>query len=157
MRKEFVMNMKTITRDIRVDTSVDRVFDLLVDPHHLPEIWPNIVEVKNVKRSKNNEGFNFTWIYKMSGVQFEGKCETIEYVPYERLVIKSNKGLDSTITWRFQPGGRETQLTFKMEYQIPSSLLKKTKEEIVIHENEHEVDAMLQNLKSRLELELAYA
>jgi uncharacterized membrane protein len=151
------MNMKTITRDIRVDTSVDRAFDLLVDPHHLPEIWPNIVEVKNVKRSKNNEGFNFTWTYKMSGVQFEGKCETIEYDPYERLAIKSNKGLDSTITWRFQPAGRETQLIFKMEYQIPSSLLKKTKEEIVIHENEHEVDAMLQNLKSRLELELAYA
>jgi len=45
----------------------------------------------------------------------------------------------------------------KMEYQIPSSLLKKTKDEFVIHENEHEVDAMLQNLKSRLELEPAYA
>lgn len=151
------MNMKTIIRDLRVDTSVERVFDLLVDPHHLPEIWPNIIEVKNVKRSKNNEGFNFSWTYKMSGEQFEGKCETIEYVPYERLVFKSNKGLDSTISWRFQPGGRETHVTLKFEYQIPSSLLKKVKEEIVIRENEHEVDAMLQNLKSKLELELAYA
>ncbi|HXQ33710.1 MAG TPA: hypothetical protein VN843_06845, partial [Anaerolineales bacterium] len=83
--------------------------------------------------------------------------ETIEYVPYERLVFKSNKGLDSTISWSFQPGGRETHVTLKFEYQIPSSLLKKVKEEIVIRENEHEVDAMLQNLKSKLELELAYA
>jgi uncharacterized membrane protein len=157
MRKEFVMNTQTITRNIRVETSVDRVFDFLVDPHNLPEIWPNVIEVKSVKRSKNNEGFNFSWTYKMSGVQLEGKCETIEYVPYERLAIKSSKGLDSTITWRFQPGGHETQLMFKLEYQIPSSLLKKPKEEIVVHENEHEVDAMLQNLKSRLELELAYA
>jgi len=48
-------------------------------------------------------------------------------------------------------------VTLKFEYQIPSSLLKKVKEEIVIRENEHEVDAMLQNLKSKLELELAYA
>jgi len=95
------MNTKTIIRDIRVDTPVDRVFDFLVDPNNLPEIWPNIIEVKNVKRSKNNEGFNFSWTYKMSGAQFEGKCETIEYVPYERLILKSNKGLDSTITWRF--------------------------------------------------------
>lgn len=151
------MNTKTIVRDIRVDAPVDRVFDFLVDPHRLPEIWPNIFEVKNVKKSKNNEGFNFSWIYKMSGMPFEGKCETIEYIPYDRLVIKSNKGLDSTITWRFQPTGRSTQATLKIEYQVPSPLLKQTKEEIVMQENEHEVEAMLQNLKTRLELEPVYA
>jgi uncharacterized membrane protein len=93
----------------------------------------------------------------MSGVQFEGKCETIDYVPYERLVFKSNKGLDSTITWRFQPAGQQTQVSLRFEYQIPSSLLKRVKEEIVILENEHEVDAMLQNLRSRLELQPVYA
>jgi uncharacterized protein YndB with AHSA1/START domain len=149
--------MKTILQDIRVDASVDRVFDFLTDPHHLLEIWPNIIEVKNVKRSKNNEGFNFSWTYKMSGAQFESKCETIEYVPYERLIFKSSKDLDSTITWRFQPTAQQTQLSLRFEYQIPSSLLKRMKEEIVIQENEHEVEAMLQNLKSRLELQPVYA
>lgn len=151
------MNMKTIVRDIRVEATVERVFDFLVDPNNLPEIWPNIVEVKNVKKSKDNQSFNFNWAYKMSGLLFEGKCETIEYTPYERLVVKSNKGLDSTITWRFQPSARETHVTLRFEYQIPSSLLKRTKEEVVIQENEHEVEALLQNLKSRLELQPVYA
>lgn len=146
-----------ISRDIRINTPVERVFDFLGDPNNLPEIWPNIVEVKNVKKSKNNDGFTFSWAYKMSGLLFEGKCETIEYVPFQRLAVKSNKGLDSTITWRFQPTGRETHVTFRFEYQIPSSLLKRMKEEIVIQENEHEVDALLQNLKSRLELQPVYA
>ena len=149
--------MKTIIRDIRIDAPVDRVFDFLVDPHHLPEIWPNIVQVENVKKAKNNDGFNFTWDYKMAGMQFEGKCETIDQVPYERLVVKTNKGLDSTLTWRFQPSAQQTHVSLKFEYQVPASLLKKTREEIVFQENEHEVDAMLQNLKSRLELEPAYA
>jgi uncharacterized membrane protein len=157
MRKEFVMNTKTIVRDIRVETPVERVFDFLLDPNNLPEIWPNVIEVKNVKKSKDHEGFNFNWTYKMSGLTFEGKCETIDYTPYERLVVKSNKALDSTITWRFQPSGRETHVTFKFEYQIPSSLLKRMKEEFVIQENEHEVEALLQNLKSRLELQPVYA
>ena len=151
------MNTKTIVRDIRVDTPVERVFDFLLDPNNLPEIWPNIIEVKNVKKSKDSEGFNFNWTYKMSGLPFEGKCETIEYTRYERLVVKSNKALDSTITWRFQPSGRETHVTLRFEYQIPSPLLKRMKEEIVIQENEHEVDALLQNLKSRLELQPVYA
>ena len=151
------MNMKTIVRDIRVDSPVESVFDFLLNPNNLPEIWPNIIEVKNVKKPKDNEGFNFNWTYKMSGLPFEGKCETIEHIPYERLVFKSNKGLDSTITWRFQPSGRETHVTLRFEYQIPSSLLKRTKEEFVLQENEHEVEALLQNLKSRLELQPAYA
>jgi len=149
--------MKTIIRDIRIDAPVDRVFDFLVDPHHLPEIWPNIVDVENVKKAKTNDGFNFGWDYKMAGMQFEGKCETIEQVPYERLVVKTNKGLDSTLTWRFQPSAQQTHVSLKFEYQVPTALLKKTKEEIVLQENEHEVDAMLQNLKTRLELEPAYA
>lgn len=151
------MNVKTIVRDIRVDIPVERVFDFLTDPNNLPEIWPNVIEVKNVKKSKDSEGFNFNWTYKMSGLPFEGKCETIEYTPYERLVVKSNKALDGTITWRFQPSGRETHVTLRFEYQIPASLLKRMKEDLVVQENEHEVDALLQNLKSRLELQPIYA
>ena len=149
--------MKTITRDIQVNIPVNRVFDFLVDPNNLPNVWPNVIEVKNVKKSKSNDSFTFTWAYKMAGNQFEGKCETVEYIPHERLVIQSGKGLNSTITWKFQPIGRDTHLTLRFEYEIPTSLLKQVKEEVVLRENEHEVDAMLQNVKSRLELELAYA
>lgn len=149
--------MKTITRDIQVNIPVDRVFDFLADPNNLPEIWPNVIEVKNVKRSKTNDSFTFNWVYKMSGIQFDGKCEAVEYVPYDRLVIQSSKGLDCTINWKFRPGGQTTHLTLRFEHEIPSSLVKRTKEEIVLRENEHELEAMLQNLKSRLELELAYA
>jgi len=47
-------------------------------------------------------------------------------------------------------------VTLQFEYQIPASLLKRTKEEIVTHEAEHELDAMLQNLKTRLELQPVY-
>ena len=107
--------MKTILHDVRVDASIDKVFNFLGDPHNLPEIWPNIVEVKNVKKAKDNAGFNFNWDYKMSGMQFEGQCETIEVTPRERLVFKSNTGLDSTITWRLQPAGRETNVTLRFE------------------------------------------
>jgi len=148
--------MKTTIRDIRLQAPSDQVFSFVVDPRNLPEFWPNIVEVRNVKKSKSNEGFNFSWVYKMTGEQFEGNCETIEYRPYDRLAIKTSNGLNSTIIWSFRPTGQETQVTLQFEYQIPASLLKRTKEEIVTHEAEHELDAMLQNLKTRLELQPVY-
>ena len=149
--------MKTITRDIQVNTTVDKVFDFLADPNNLPEIWPNVIEVKNVKRSKTNDNLTFNWTYKMSGVQFESKCETLEIVPYEQIAIQSSKGLNATVTWKFQPAAGATHLTLRLDYEIPSSLLKRIKDDIVIRENEHEVDAMLQNVKTRLELQPVYA
>ena len=145
--------MKTITRDIRLRVPSDQVFNFIVDPHNLPEVWPNIIQVKNVKKSKTSDGFDFNWDYKMTGEQFEGNCQTIEYNPHDRLVFKSSNGLDSLITWSFRPTGQDTQVTLKFDYQIPASLLKRTREEIVAQENEHEVDALLQNLKTRLELQ----
>ena len=149
--------MKMITRDIQVNTSIDRVFDFLADPNNLPEIWPNVIEVKSVKKTSTNNEYTFNWIYKMSGLPFEGKCETIEYTPNERLAFQCTKGLNAKIFWKFLPAGSGTHLTLRFEYEIPASLLKRIKDEIVARGNEHEVDAMLQNVKSRLELEPAYA
>jgi len=149
--------MQTITRDVRVNAPLERVFNFLVDPHNLSEIWPSIVEVKSVKKAKNNDGFKFNWDYKMAGVEFEGKCETIEHIPNERIVMKSTKGLDSTITWILNPAGQNTQVTLKFDYQIPASVLKEAEEGAVAQQNEREVEAMLQNLKNRLELEPAHA
>ena len=149
--------MQTITRDVKVHAPLERVFSFLVDPHNLSEIWPSIVDVKSVKKVKNRDGFKFNWNYKMSDVEFEGKCETIEYIPNERIAIKSTKGLDSTITWTLKPAGQETQVNLKFEYQIPASVLKQMDEQTVIEENEREVDVMLENLKNRLELEPAHA
>ena len=149
--------MKMITRDIQVNTSVDRVFDFLADPNNLPEIWPNVVEVKNVKKTKADNNYTFNWTYKMSGLPFEGKCETIEYTPNQQIVFQCTKGLEARIHWKFQPAVSATHLTLRFEYEIPASLLKRLKDDIVVRENEHEVDAMLQNVKSRLELQPAYA
>jgi uncharacterized membrane protein len=92
----------------------------------------------------------------MSGLLFEGKCETLEHTHNEMLAFQSTKGLDATVFWKFQPAATATHLTLRFEYEIPSSLLRRIKDEIIVHENENEVDAMLKNIKSRLEMEPAY-
>lgn len=149
--------MQTITREVLVNAPPERVFSFLVDPHNLSDIWPGIVEVKSVKKIKNHDGFKFNWNYRMAEVDFEGRCETIEHVPNERIVIKSTKGLDSTITWTFKPSGQNTLVNLTFDYQIPAAVLKQAADEAVARENERQVETMLQNLKNRLELEPAHA
>ncbi len=149
--------MVNIIREKRIKVPVNRVFDFLSKPENLPEIWPNIVQVKNIKQPKVGNAVQYDWTYKMSGMRFDGKSEMVDFVLYERMVIKSQKGLVSTITWNFNAVERETQVKLEIKYEIPASLLNKINEKIIVQEQEHEVDAMLDNLKSHVELEMAYA
>ena len=142
---------------LKIKAPIDKVFDFLSEPENLTEIWSNIVEVKNIKRPKIGNNVRYDWIYKMSGMRFVGKAEMVDFSLYERMVTKSYKDLTSTITWEFTMNEHETQVSLEIEYEIPASLLNKVNEKIIVQENEHDVDAMLENLKSHVELETAYA
>jgi uncharacterized membrane protein len=156
-QKKGVTSMTKIVRDLRIKAPVDKIFNFLADPRNLPEIWPNIVEVNNLKKSKGNDSYTFDWTYKMSGTRFEAKAETAEFVQNQRLVFQSTKGFDCTLNWKFQPEMNETRLLLEFEYKTPALLLKKLKEQTILLENEHDLEAVLENVKSRAELELAYA
>lgn len=143
--------MSRINRNISVNAPVERVFDFVADPKNLPEIWPGMIEVKDVKKATSG-GFDFNWAYKMSGMRFEGKSQTVEFVKGQRLTVKSTKGIEGTLTWRCQPDDGHTRLSYEYDYRIPQPLLNKLNEPIVIRETEHEVDALLENVRTRLEL-----
>jgi hypothetical protein len=71
-------------------------------------------------------------------------------VENERTVAKST-GIDSTITWSFEPVEGGTQMTAETEYNIPGSLLGKVAEGFITKMNENESNTILANLKARLE------
>jgi hypothetical protein len=59
--------------------------------------------------------------------------------------------VESTISWRFQPDGEGTKLTFDGEYKVPIPLLGKLAEGFIVKQNEHEAEVLLANLKARME------
>lgn len=149
--------MAKISREVHIKTPVTTVFNLIYDPNNLPEIWPNLIEIKNVKESPLG-GYDYNWAYNMLGLRFEGRTQVIEFLTDRRMVTKSTKGIESTVTWDFQDDGEEeSHLTFEMDYEIPVSLLNRHPEQLILENNGHEVDAMLRNLKTLAELELVHA
>jgi uncharacterized protein YndB with AHSA1/START domain len=144
--------MTMIMQEVTINAPVEKVFSFLIDPRNLPEIWPNFIEVKNVKKADVG-GHNFDWTYKMSGMRFEGKTETIEFVQNERLVTRATKGIESTLTWKLLPERDRTRLSVEIHYTVPTPLANRLKEQIVVQENEHEARAMIENLKTKVELE----
>jgi uncharacterized membrane protein len=145
-----VRKMAKITKTITINAPVEKVFDFMNYPGNLPEIWPSMVEVKDIKPAAVGS-YNFSWVYKMAGLRFEGASETTEFIANKRIVTKSTKGINSTFAWQYEPKDGGTKLTVEVEYIVPVPLLGKLAESFIIKQNEHEADAMLANLKARME------
>jgi len=142
--------MATIKKSIKINAPVEKVFEYAENPEILPEIWPSIVEVKNIKELPHG-GYSFDWVYKMAGMRLTGSSENIEVVPNERTVTRSTGGIESTITWEYQPVDDGTKFTATTEYKVPIPLLGKLAESIIVKMNENEADVLLANLKARME------
>jgi len=144
--------IKTV-KSITIKAPVEKVFDYISEPTNLPEIWPSLVEIKDVQRLPSG-GTRNRFVYKMAGIRLEGTSESVdtECVPNQRLVSKTKGGAESTITWMFQPEAGGTKVTFEGEYTVPIPVLGKLAEAIIVKMNEHEVELILANLKARMEV-----
>jgi uncharacterized membrane protein len=142
--------MAKLQKSITINAPVEKVFAYLSDPNNLPEIWPSMVEIKNVQPAPPG-GYNFGWVYKMAGMRFEGASETVEEIPNQRTVTKSTKGIESHFVWTYAPENGGTKVTVDIEYKVPVPLLGKLAEAFIIKQNDQEGDTLLSNLKARME------
>ena len=142
--------MAKIKKTISINAPVEKVFGYISEPTNLPEIWPSLVEVKDVRRLPNG-GTSNRWVYKMAGIRLKGTSEDAEYVANQRLVSKTKGGAESTQTWMLQPEAGGTKVTFEIQYTVPVPVLGKLAEAIIVKMNEHEGDLVLANLKARME------
>ena len=142
--------MSTIKKSIQINAPVEQVFAFLSEPTNLPEIWPSMIEVKNVVAHNGQRSFD--WVYKMAGMRFEGHSDMLEFIPNERVVTTSKKGIPSTFTYSYGRMGNACEVTIQVDYEIPNKVLGKLAEPIVRRLNEREATTLLANLKDRMEL-----
>ena len=143
--------MPKIERSITINAPVEKVFAYVNDPNNLPEIWPSMVEVKEVNQLPEGVGSSYQWVYKMAGMRFKGTCEVTEYVENQRIVAKDKGGIESTRTTILQPEAGGTKYTSVVEYTVPIPLLGKLAEAFIRRQNENEADVFMSNLKDRME------
>jgi uncharacterized membrane protein len=142
--------MEKLTRAITINAPVQKVFQYWEEPTNRPEIWPSLVEVKDVQPLPNG-GTSYPWVYKMAGMLLKGTSETTNYVANERLEEKNEGGIESKFTWTFQPEDVGTRVHVDVEYTVPVPVLGKLAERIIVKQNEREADTVLANLKARME------
>lgn len=144
--------MVIVERTTYIDADRDKVAEYL-GPDHLTEIWPGMIEVSDVTKLPNG-GVKYHYQFKLAGFRIEGDSETIEFDSggeIYRRVQKNTGHVDSTISWMLIRDNGSTTVKVKAEYEIPDFMLSKLAEPLIRRLNEREADAMLWNLKDRVE------
>jgi uncharacterized membrane protein len=142
--------MANVKKSIVISAPAEKIFEYINVPTNLIEIWPSMVEAKDIQRLPNG-GNSFRWVYKMAGMNFEGVSEDTDVVPNERIISKTEGGIESEVTWIIQPENGDSNVTFDAEYNVPIPLLGKLAEAFIVKLNENEAETILANLKSRME------
>jgi uncharacterized membrane protein len=87
----------------------------------------------------------------MAGLKLDGHAETVE-VQRDRLrLVRNTGGIPSTFRWSFEPRAEGTDLGLEIEYQMPGQLLTRLAAPFLRRLNEREADALVHNLKERME------
>ncbi len=141
--------MAKVTKSITIDAPVEKVFGYISEPTNLPEIWPSLIEITDVKQLPDGRTTD-RWTYKMAGMRLKGTTTT-EYVGNKSIISKTEGGVKSTQIWAFEPADGGTKATLEVEYTVPIPVIGKLAEVIVVKMNEHEGDIIMANLKSRME------
>lgn len=142
--------MAKVQKTVTINAPVEKIFNYISNPTNIPEVWPSLMEVSDVKPLPSG-GYSNRWVYKMAGIRFKGTSEGTERVPNQRLVRKTKGGVESTQTWTLQPEAGGTKVTFTVEYTVPIPVLGKLAEAIIVKMNDHEGDLVMANLKARME------
>jgi len=141
--------MAKLTKSITINAPVEKVFGYIKDSTNLPEIWPSLIEIRDVKHLPDGKTTD-KWTYKMASIHLKGTT-TSEYVKNKSVISKTEGGVKSTQKWTFEPADGGTKATFEVEYTVPIPVLGKLAEKIVVKMNDHEGDIIMANLKSRME------
>jgi len=127
---------------------VHSVFAYISNPSNLPEIWPSLIEVRDLQLLPNG-GYRGRWVYKMAGIRFEGKGEYAKMVPNQFFAVETKGGIVSLIAWTVRARGNLTRVTLTIDYKVPVPLLGKLAEAIIVKMNDHEGDLIMANLRLR--------
>jgi ribosome-associated toxin RatA of RatAB toxin-antitoxin module len=142
--------MAEIQKTISMNVPVEEAFNFVANTHNLVEVWPSLSQVRDWKRDERGIG-EFGYTYQMAGFKYNGTNRDREFVRNKRIVTESQGGLQAIITWEFEPISGGTQVTFKGEYNVSIPLFGNMIAERIAALNAIEVEALLKNIKKKLE------
>jgi uncharacterized membrane protein len=147
--------MPHVEQSINIEAPVEAVFGVIAhQPERMAEWWPPIELQERVSPAPTNIGSVSRYVYNMMGVKIKGEHEVLEMAENQHLIVKTTSGIDSQFDFHFAPSNNGTNLTIRVDYTLPGSVLGQLLNRLAIEKkNEQDLEEGLRNLKAIVENE----
>ena len=145
--------MPYVEQSIDIHAPVDAVFGYIADqPDRMADWWPPIELQERVTPAPTVVGSVSRYVYNMMGVKIKGEHRIEEMARNQRLLVRTISGIESAFDFSFAPSSVGTNLTIRVDYTLPGSVLGQLLNRLAIEQkNERDLQQGLQNLKNILE------
>ncbi len=93
--------MSRIEKRVLIDESTERVFAYVGEPVQSPEIWPGLLEVREVHRLFGDVRYA-NWLYRLTGL-FDTLDIRVEYEADQRALTRDLRDFKLVMTLSYQP------------------------------------------------------
>ncbi len=150
--------MPQIEQSILIQASPSAVFSVIAhEPERMPEWWTALEIQQRVTPPPTAVGSIAHYVYNMLGMRIKGEHQVLVYEAPRHLVVRTVSGIDSMFDFSLAAlDGDETQLTMRVAYTLPGSVLGHLiNRRTIEQQNEQVVAESLNNLKALVEAEVA--
>ena len=146
--------MAQITRSIKIDAPLSKVFDYVTSPENWTKYVTSLVDVRNVSNDVPEAGTTFEWTYRMLGINNDGTGKIGDFEKNRKFTMEMEGSFPIKETFTFQGDETSTELTFDIRYNVPGKVLGVIADKLVVERlNVKEADAVLNKVKDLCEAE----
>jgi uncharacterized membrane protein len=141
--------MSLVEKTVSLKASPAALFDYISDVANHPAFIQALRSVDHLSGDPKRPGASWRWEFEMAGVLIRGSSETVECRENALFRFRTISGIQSVFTYDIQPDGGQSQLTIRVEYEPPDTVLAKALDRTVIERmNDAEGDAAIRNLST---------
>jgi uncharacterized membrane protein len=109
---------------VEVDAPLERVWNVVADPRHLPRWERHIVSIENLPPDGLTNGSTYTVVMRFVAIRATVSAEVLEWSPPGYACIRLSGLLDATIRTTVSPiGGSRSRLEHDVEYSFKGGAL----------------------------------
>jgi ligand-binding SRPBCC domain-containing protein len=140
--------MAQITRSIKMNVSLSKVFDFVTNPGNWTKYVTSLVDVRNVSSDVPEAGTTFEWTYRMLGINNDGIGKVSDLEKNKKFTMEMEGAFPIKETFTFQGDENSMELSFDIQYEVPGKVLGVIADKLVVERlNVKEVDAVLNKIK----------
>ena len=146
------MSKSTVQTEVSINNTPEAVIGYVADVNNRPLYLPSLKSVSDIEGEPSAVGTTWRWKWNMLGAEFEGSGRCLEHVPGQRYSFTTEGGIASTFTYEAAASDGGTNLTIRVDFEVPETLLSRLGLESLLESlKKGDADQAAQNLKVILE------